>query len=75
VIFAMLKGELPPRGLDGVDDTSTVGAACDAVRTAFKTPPDARCVLRAGDVELDDPGSTLGSYGVRRDALLHAEVM
>jgi hypothetical protein len=72
VIFAMLKGELPPRALEDVDDTSSVQAARDAVLVAFKA--DGRCVLRSGDVELDDAASTLGSYGVKRDALLYAEV-
>jgi hypothetical protein len=72
MIFAMLKGELPPRALEGVDERSSVQAARDAVLVAFKA--DGSCRLRAGEVELDDADEPLGRYGVKEHALLYAEV-
>jgi hypothetical protein len=72
MIFAMLRGELPPRALDGVDERSSVQTAKEAVLAAFKA--DGRCLLRSGDVELDDAAATLDSYGVGHHALLYAEV-
>jgi hypothetical protein len=72
MIFAMLKGELPPRALDGVDERSSVQAARDAVLAAFKT--DGSCALRAGEIELDDADAPLERYGVKTHALLYAEV-
>jgi hypothetical protein len=72
MIFAMLSTELPPRGLDGVNEESAVEQARVAVQTAFSLEADKNFVLRHGDVELSDAGASLSSYGIKRDALLSA---
>jgi hypothetical protein len=72
MIFAMLSSELPPRGLDGVNEDSAVEQARVAVQTAFRLSADKDFVLRHGDVELSDAGASLASYGIKRDALLSA---
>jgi hypothetical protein len=74
MIFAMLSTELPPRGLDDVNENTAVEQVRAAVRTAFKLPADRQFVLRHGEVELSDAGASLASYGVKRDALLSAVV-
>jgi hypothetical protein len=74
MIFAMLSTELPPRGLDGVNEGSAVEEARAAVQTAFKLSENESFVLRHGDVELSDAGASLASYGIKRDALLSAVV-
>ena len=72
MIFAMLSTEMPPRGLDGVNENSLVEHVRAAVQAAFKLPTDEQFILRHGDVELSDGGASLSTYGVKRDALLSA---
>jgi hypothetical protein len=72
MIFAMLSTELPPRGLDGVNEDSAVEQARTAVQAAFNLPADKQFVLRHGEVELSDTDALLSSYGIKRDALLSA---
>lgn len=74
MIFAMLSTELPPRGLDDVDENSAVEQVRAAVQAAFKLPADKQFVLRHGELELSDAGASLSSYGIKRDALLSAVV-
>jgi hypothetical protein len=74
MIFAMLSTEMPPRGLDGVNENSLVDHVRAAVQTVFKLPADKEFVLRHGEVELSDGGASLSSYGIKRDALLCAVV-
>jgi hypothetical protein len=74
MIYAMLKGELPPRALMGVDERSSVHDVRRAVYTAFREPSDRECRLCHGEVALSDDDATLASYGVAREALIHAEL-
>lgn len=74
MIFAMLSTELPPRGLDDVNEKSAIAQARAAVQAAFKLPAETQVVLRHGEVELADAAAPLSSYGIKRDALLSAMV-
>lgn len=73
MIYAMKRGELPPRALDGIDEHSSVADAKKAVLTAFKAKGD--CKLSSDGSRLDDDSKDLAHYGVERHALLHAEVV
>lgn len=74
MIFAMLSTELPPRGLDDVNENSAVEQVRSSVQAAFKLPAEQPFVLRHGEVELSDADAPLSSYGIKRDALLSAVV-
>lgn len=74
MIFAMLSTELPPRGLDDVDENSAVEQVRAAVQAAFKLSPNKQFALRHGELELSDAGASLASYGIKHDALLSAVV-
>lgn len=69
----MLRGELPPRALAGIDERSSVADARRAVFEAFKEDAEPGCRLSFGGSELDDESRDLAHYGVERDALIHAE--
>jgi hypothetical protein len=73
VIYAMLRGELPPRALMGIDESSSVEDAKQAVLAAFKAKGD--CRLSNDGSQLDDDSRELAHYGVEHDALIHAEVV
>ena len=73
MIYAMKRGERPPRALEGIDEHSSVADAKQAVLTAFKTKGD--CKLSSGGSRLDDEARELAHYGVERHALIHAEVV
>lgn len=70
----MLKGELPPRGLMGIDERSSVRDAKRAVFEAFKEWSGRECRLSHGEVQIEDDAASLGSYGVERDALIEVEI-
>ena len=74
MIYTLLKGELPPRALMGIDEGSSVQDTRQAVYAAFKEPTERECRLSHGDVALSDDDATLSSYGVAREALIHAEL-
>lgn len=73
MIFAMLRGDLPPRGLDGITERSTVAEAKRALLTAYKEDPSRGCRLSVGGSELSDDASELAQYGIEPDALIDAE--
>lgn len=75
MIYVMLRGELPPRGLSGIDERASVKDAKRAIFEVFKEDPEQGCRLFIGDTEMDDEGQPLSQYGVQRDALLHAELV
>ena len=74
MIFAMLKGDLPPRGLNGVTEKSTVDAAKQALRVAYHFPKGSQCRLFRGKIEMSDDSAQLAEYGVEEDALIQGEV-
>ena len=73
MIYAMLRGELPPRALEGITEESSVGDAKRALLDAFKA--DAGCRLNNDGTDLDDDSKQLAHYGVERHALIHAELV
>ena len=73
MICAMLKGELPPRALEGVDERSSTPRP-PVTRDRRLGKGDGSCRLRAGEVELDDADEPFARYGVKEHALLYAEV-
>jgi hypothetical protein len=75
MIYAMLRGELPPRALMGIDERSSVADARRAAVEAFKAGPEAECLLSSDGAQLDDDRQELAHYGVQSDALIHAELV
>lgn len=73
MIYAMKRGELPPRALEGIDEHSSVADTKQAVLTAFKAKGN--CKLSSDGSRLEDDSKELEHYGVERHALIHAEVV
>jgi hypothetical protein len=72
IIFAQLGAELPARHLVGIEPSSTVGEAAQAVREAFKLPDDGEVLLFFAGGALDDPAATMAGGEVPADAVLEA---
>jgi hypothetical protein len=72
IIFAQLGDELPPRHLVGIEPSSTVGEAVQAVREAFKLPEGGGVLLSFEGQQLEDQTATLSGGEVPADAVLGA---
>jgi hypothetical protein len=71
-VFALLRGELPPRHLVGIDASSSVLEAQAAAQHAFREP-GAMFRLSYGGNECADESAPLSSYNVPDEALIDAE--
>jgi hypothetical protein len=72
-IYALLKGELPPRHLPGIEPGSSVEVALTGLRETFQLSNGASYVLSFEGKTMTDVEASLASYDVPDEALVFAE--
>ena len=72
-IFALLRGELPPRHLPDVHPDSSVVETKSAIKIAFKESGEPAYTISYEGVPMPDDAARLGDYGVPDEALISAE--
>jgi hypothetical protein len=73
MIYAMLHGDLPPRALMGIDESSSVAQAKRALVEAYKEDPRKGVRLSVNGSQMSEDSHELARYGVQPDALIHAQ--